>query len=75
MLLKSKKHVKLPKRYQKMLFLSTAFKDTFAFIAMPSNGKEAVVHCDIYGKILYEKTFTHPVDAFAMPSDRHVVVP
>ena len=70
MLLKSKSTVKLPKRYQKMLVLSAALKDTFVFTAMPSLGKECIVHCDQHGKILFEKTFDHNIDSFAMPSQR-----
>ena len=61
MLLKSKTTVKLQKRYLKILFLSTALKDTFALVVMPSIGKEAVLHCDTHGKVLFEKTFSHPV--------------
>lgn len=74
MLLKSKTTVKLQKRYLKILFLSTALKDTFALVVMPSIGKEAVLHCDPHGKVLFERTFSHPVDAFAMPSSRHLLV-
>lgn len=57
MLLKSSNTVKLPKRYLKMLYLSTALKDTYVFLAMPSIGKEVIVHCDHLGKILFEHTF------------------
>lgn len=39
MLLKSRNTVKLSTRYQKILFLSTALKDTFVFLAMPGVGR------------------------------------
>jgi hypothetical protein len=74
MLLKSKTTVKLPKRYQKILFLSTALKETYVFLGMPGIGRENIVHCDKHGKILYERSFEKSVDSFAMPSEREVAV-
>ena len=74
MLLKSKATVKLQKRYQKILYLSTALKDTFVFLGMPSLGKDSIVHCDANGKILFERVFEHSVDSFGMSSQREVMV-
>ena len=68
MLLSNKYKVSLSKRYQKILFLSTALKQTYVFLGMPSLGKESLVHCDQHGKILYEYTFPKSVDSFAMLS-------
>lgn len=53
MLLSNKEPVKLKKRYQKILYLSTALQGTYVFLGMPSRGKECVVHCDKNGKILF----------------------
>ena len=39
MLLKSKYQVKLQKKYLKILYLSTALKDTFALLVQPTVGK------------------------------------
>ena len=39
MLLKDKKTVKLAKRYQKILHLSTALKGTYVFLGMPGIGR------------------------------------
>ena len=74
MLLKSKSNVKLNKRYQKILYLSTALKDTFVFLGMPSLGKDCMVHCNAEGKILFEKVFDYSVDSFGMYSQREVMV-
>lgn len=74
MLLKSKYCVRLPKTYHKILFLSTALKDTFVFLAMPGIGRESIVHCDQQGKILFECPFKYSVDSFGMPSERTVLV-
>lgn len=70
MLLASEYTVKLAKNYFKILFLSTALKDTFTFLGMASKGKDVLVHCDKAGKILYEKHFEHNVDSFGMLNDR-----
>lgn len=74
MLLSNKHHVRLAKRYQKILFLSTALKDTFVFLAVPSIGKESLVHSDKHGKILFEHVFPKTIDSFAMLSEREVIV-
>lgn len=75
MLFKSKPTtVKLNKRFQKMLYLSNALKDTFVFLAMPRTGTESLVHCDSNGKILFEHSFTNPVDSLALLSDREAMV-
>lgn len=75
MLFKSKPtSVKLSKRYHKMLFLSSALKDTFVFLAMPRTGAEALVHCDHHGKILFEHVFPNPVDSLALLSEREAMV-
>ena len=75
MLFKSKPtSVKLAKKFQKMLFLSNALKNTFVFLAMPRLGSESLVHCDSLGKILFEHTFANPVDSLALLSDREAMV-
>lgn len=46
MLLASEFKVKLAKKYFKILFLSAAFKETFVFLGMPSEGRDVLVHCN-----------------------------
>ena len=45
--------VKLNKTFNKILYLSIAVDDTFAFLAVVSVGRDALYHCDRFGKILY----------------------
>lgn len=45
--------VKLNKTLNKILYLSTALDDTFAFLAVVSTGRDAIYHCNRFGKILY----------------------
>ena len=66
--------VKLNKTFHKILYLSTAVDDTFAFLAVVSTGRVALYHCDRFGKILYEYKFEHPVDSFMMMNKREVVI-
>ena len=74
MLLQDRTEVKLQKRYNKILYLSTAYKETFVFLGMPGVGRDSLVHCDKSGKILYEHHFKHNVDSFGMLSDREAMV-
>jgi hypothetical protein len=67
-------HVILKKTFQKILYLSTAAHDTFAFLAVVDVGRDALYHCDSSGAILYEYRFEHPVDSFAMPTNSEVAV-
>jgi hypothetical protein len=66
--------VKLAKRYFKILYLSAAFHETFVFLGMPGQGRDALVHCNKAGKILFELPFEHNVDSFGMLSDREAIV-
>ena len=66
--------MKLNKTFNKILYLSTAIDDTFAFLAVVSTGRDALYHCDRFGKILYEYKFEHPVDSFMMMNKREVLI-
>ena len=74
MLLQDKTEVKLQKRYNKILYLSTAHNGTFVFLGMPGLGRDTLVHCDLNGKILYEHHFKQSVDSFGMLTDREAMV-
>lgn len=53
MILSNTYEVRLEKTYKKILFLHAAFNDTFVFLAIISNKKEAIVHVDTKGKVLF----------------------
>lgn len=38
--------VKLERKYFKILYLSSAFKETFVFLGMQSSEKDVLVHCN-----------------------------
>ena len=46
MLLKDRSEVKLKKKYNKILYLSAAARDTFVFLGMPGIGRDNLVHCN-----------------------------
>jgi hypothetical protein len=46
-------HVKLPKTFQKILYICPAANDTFALLAVVEVGRDALYHCDCQGTILY----------------------
>jgi hypothetical protein len=70
MLLASEHAVKLHKKYFKILYLSAAFKETFAFLGMSVPSRDVFVHCNKEGKILFEHQFHYSVDSFGMLSEK-----
>ena len=50
-------HVNLTKTLKSILYLSCAIGDTFVFLAVVGIGRNALYHCDINGKMLYEYKF------------------
>lgn len=48
MLLEDRKDIKFQnKTYLKILYLSSAYKNTYVFLGMESQSRDILVHCDV----------------------------
>jgi uncharacterized protein YjiK len=59
---------------KKILFLYTAFNETFVFLALITERKDGIVHVDKQGKVLFQHFFEIPVESIAMMSEKEVVI-
>ncbi len=64
----------MDKTYFKILYLYSAFNETFVFLGMRGYKQDCVVHVDKNGKILFEHVFDIAMDAFGMLSDREAIL-
>jgi len=53
-----------------VLFLHAAKDETFLMLAMLSPGKDAVIHVDKNGKVLFQHIFPKPIQTMGMLSPR-----
>lgn len=74
MLLVDKKHVKLPKKYQKILNICPAVNESFVFLGILGFRQDCLTHFDKNGNLLGEIVFEHNMDSFAMLSESEVMV-
>lgn len=70
MIFSSRYEVKLPIVIRKILYLHAAYNETFVFLCLIVDRKDAIIHVDKEGKILFKHLFDKPMDTMAMMSDK-----
>jgi len=71
--LKNSYNVKLKHPFTKILYLHMAYKQTFVFLALQNLNSDYAVHVDLYGTVLFQHKFTHPVLTMGMLSNKEAI--
>jgi hypothetical protein len=66
--------IELQKGYDKVQYLYPACDETFVFLAHREAGKDIFVHCNLYGKALFELPFDDMVDSLALLSPTQAIL-